>query len=131
MMVRPSNDTNEMFRITAAFASGGSATSGLGISHWGARGFGLLVPSGTPYCDIGFQVSASGFPDWTTLANAGNTTVKVSGISAEVTARYVVAPAETWAIGALPSMRLVSFSGGAQTLRIMDTGLTFQLVALY
>lgn len=130
-MARLSNDTSEAFRITAAFASGGSATSALSISHWGARGIGLVVPSGTPYCDIGIQVSASGFPSWVTLANEGNATVKYTGISALTENRYLLGPTEIWAAGATPTMRLVAFSGGAETLRLMDTGLTFQLVALF
>jgi hypothetical protein len=129
--MRMTNDTNETFRISASFASGQSATSAISISHLGARGFGLLVPSGTPYCDIGVEVSASGFPNWAAVADGGNSTVKWSGISAVTSNRLLLGSTDFWAVGAMPAMRLVTYSGGAQTLRTLDTGLTFTLVAVF
>lgn len=100
--------TDAYVRSSAVIAGGEAISNAVDISKLQLLGVAVIVPSAWTGADIGFEVSVDGSV-WVPLYDDTGARVKISGVATN-TSRVYIAPAEVWAAGAFPYLRLVSLN---------------------
>jgi hypothetical protein len=118
--------TDAFSSISVTIENGAAVSDGVQLAKLSLIGVAVLVPSAWTGADIGFEVSVDGSV-WVPLYDDTGARVKISGVATNAS-RVYIAPAEVWAAGAFPYLRLVSLNtstganinqGGARSLMLI------------
>lgn len=120
------NNTDAAFRAETTIAIGAAVSSGLKLT--GYRGLAVQTPATWTAANIGFEVSEDG-STFVPLYDEDGARVVISGVVTNAAALYI-APAEVWAAGVYPYVRLASLDTADGSAENQAAARTLKVIAL-
>lgn len=120
------NNTDAAYRAETTIASGAAASGGLKLT--GYRGLAVQTPAAWTAANIGFEVSEDD-STYVPLYDEDGARVVISGVATGAAAVYI-APAEVWAAGVYPYVRLASLDTADGSAENQAAARTLKVIAL-
>lgn len=120
------NNSDAAFRATATIASGAAVSNALKLT--GYRGLAVQTPATWTAANIGFEVSEDG-TTFIPLYDEDGARVVISSVATGAAQLYC-APAEAWACGVYPYVRLASLDTADGSAENQAAARTLKVIAL-
>jgi len=120
------NNSDAAFRATATIASGAAVSNALAMT--GYRGLAVQTPAVWTAANIGFEVSEDG-TTFVPLYDEEGARVVISSVATGA-ARLYCAPAQAWACGVYPYVRLASLDTADGSAENQAAARTLKVIAL-